>query len=597
LKSLMLFLGHVLEDLSTWCHTSSTSRDLKTVTARIEHEGVSFLTITLPAFGKDFERCLDRGHVAHDSFPGFSRTGGLPRFLGGFLELVFDRGSGRLLDNPNETAIWAVRQFTLMFAKILLPASPRRVRAAFDRYVQCESDVKNHSLPVELETEFKEVSGLLFREALSKMDKKIHEQSVLGKHGPGTTADKVFGNAKYNIREWSKRLDLVFPHQDYLASSYSLALANLGQIDIREPENERPVEVLAVPKTLKTPRLIAREPSYMQFMQQAILEPLVELLEGCDIPSRFIGITDQGPNQVLACEGSLSGDLATLDLSEASDRVSNRHVELLTHRFPSLWEAIQATRSLKADVSGHGIIPLAKFASMGSALCFPIEAMVFTTVVFLGIQRELRRRLTVKDIKSFDGKVRVYGDDIIVPVRFVSSVVEMLEAFGFVVNRDKSFWTGKFRESCGKEYYNGHDVSIVKVRRVFPTQRTHVPEIESIVSLRNQLYKAGLWGSVRWLDDYVERLIPFPAVAETSVALGRTSFLGYAGKVGGRYQLPLVKAAVIRRRIPASKLDDYGALLKFFLKRGSDPSHDPKHLERAGRPDSADINIRMVPSY
>jgi len=127
----------------------------------------------------------------------------------------------------------------------------------------------------------------------------------------------------------------------------------------------------------------------------------------------------------------MNGNLATLDLSEASDRVSNQHVRLLVKNHRALREAVDATRSRKADVLGK-TIRLAKFASMGSALCFPFEALVFATIVFVGIERELNRQLTQKDIESFYGRVRVYGDDIIVPVEYVESVVRELEALGFV---------------------------------------------------------------------------------------------------------------------------------------------------------------------
>jgi hypothetical protein len=35
------------------------SRDLETIRSRVKHQGVSFLTITLPNFYKDFERSVE----------------------------------------------------------------------------------------------------------------------------------------------------------------------------------------------------------------------------------------------------------------------------------------------------------------------------------------------------------------------------------------------------------------------------------------------------------------------------------------------------------------------------------------------------------
>lgn len=603
MKSLMLLLTSVVHDMGTLCCVS-TSLDIKTIKTRVKHEGRSFLTITLPDFAKDLERALELGSVDHTLFRSFAFQRGLPRFLGGFLDLVFNRGDGRLLDIPSEDAIFALRQITLMMGKIKLPCRDDRKDAAFAQFIECELDVirstGNFFRNQDLVRDYERLSTLLFGDLFSSVEKRLGW--VVPKHGPGSTAERLTSNGKYRQKEWTDRLEEVFPHKRFLSSSLQLSEDNLAAINIREPWNERPVRVIAVPKTLKTPRIIAIEPTCMQYMQQALLEQFTEELNRSYILKPLLSSLDQIPNQEMAKAGSLFGDLATLDLSEASDRVSNQHVRLMLRDWPALDQAVQAVRSRKAAVPNHGEIHLVKFASMGSALCFAFEAMVFLTVVFMGIERELRRHLTKKDIKSFFGQVRVYGDDIIVPVKYTRSVVDCLESFGFKVNLRKSFWNGKFRESCGKEYYNGHDVSITRVRRMLPTQRKHVDEIVSTVALRNHLYEAGLWRAVRYLDSLLEGLIPFPATGELSPGLGKRSFLGYqTEKMHSDLQMPVVKAAIVGHRIPTDKLDDYGALLKFFLKREAPEKVDSyvneDHLERAGRPEFVNIKIRWVSSY
>lgn len=594
----MLLLQCVLDDLGTWCCTS-TSRDLKEITARVEHEGLSFLTITLPDFCADFQKSLDRGWVDHDLFKSFSFAGGLPRLFGGFLDLVFDRGTGRLLDVPSVEAIFAVRQITLMFGKIELPCSDTRISKAFQNYIKCEQEVRDADIQLSSHRldDFSRMASRLWGDIFSHVDLQVYMGDVTPSHGPGATADKLIGNQKFNQRLWTHRLEAVFPSHENLIPHWRY-LEVLDRVTYLEPGAEIPVRVITVPKTLKTPRIIAIEPTHMQYMQQGIRQLLYETIERDNLLSWFVNFSDQGPNQLLAESGSETGKLATLDLSEASDRVSNQLVRRLFANHPHLREAVDATRSRKADVPGYGVVRLAKFASMGSALCFPIEAIVFCTVVFLGIQKSLNRQLTLKDIKSFRGRVRIYGDDIIVPVDHVRSVVDELEAFGFRVNTGKSFWTGKFRESCGKEYYDGHDVSISRVRAMLPSQRRDVSELISTVSLRNQLYKAGLWKSVRYLDSLIEDIIPFPAVEETSPALGKFSFLGYTTeRLDSNLQKPMVKAAVVVSRIPKNSLEDSGALLKFFLKRGDMPVADRKHLERSGRPEAVDIKLRWTHSY
>jgi len=582
-------------------------------------EGESFLTITLPSFGKDFELCLDQGYVGHDQFLGFSRAGGLPRFLGGFLDQVFDRRAGRLLDDPSVDAIYAVRQITLLYGKIQKPCSPRRIQAAYDRYIETDMEVRQHDQSLSTRSlngyetvgdQFGRIGSLLWRRLFCRVDESLYDGAVLPRHGAGATADKLSGNRKWNQLLWTERLETVFPHWEHLIPSPSF-LDRTDAVTLRTPGTETPVKVVMVPKTLKTPRVIAMEPTCMQYMQQGILAVITEKIREDDNARNFVCSDSQEPNRLLAKKGAADGTLATLDLSEASDRVSNQHVRLLLNRHGLTDEAVQATRSTKADVQGR-IVSLAKFASMGSALCFPLEALVFTTAVFVGIEQELNRPLTEKDVKSFYGSVRVYGDDIIVPVDYVQSVLQALEAFGFRVNVNKSFWTGKFRESCGKDYYDVHDVSVVRVRRELPGSRRHVPELISVVSLRNQLFTAGFVNTVEFLDDRIEKLIPFPIISDalalkvknydpkspTSVLLGRLSH--HPCQVDDwdtDLHYPLVRGVVVTSKSPISKLDDYGALLKWFLKEGEHPFEDKDHLERAGRPNSVRIKKVLARPY
>lgn len=593
-----------LEELGARCDCYSTTHDVKTVVGRLKHEGTSFLTITLPSFGKDFEKSLDQGGISADLFRGWAKHPGLeeprvPRFLSGFLERVFDRRTGRLLDEPDDYAVFAVRQLTLMFAKILLPCSDARMEAAFDGYIECEQEVRRNDakVPPSLLEEFQKASSIMFSGVFQQVDEDVYYGRIVPKHGPGATADRIKGNLKFDQTEWTERLERVFPFGEFLIPNYRYHLDVLSRVSFLEPGAERPVRVVAVPKTLKTPRIIAIEPTCMQYVQQGLLAKFVEYLESEEILTTrgirvrnhgygYVGFEDQTPNQDLARIGSLTGSLATLDLSEASDRVSNQQVRVMLENFPSLAEGVDSCRSRKADVNGK-VIRLAKFASMGSALTFPIEAMVFATIVMMAVGQELNRPVSEELLEEFRGQVRVYGDDIIVPSAFAVPVSRLLETFGFRVNSGKSFWTGMFRESCGKEYFRGHDVSIARVRRELPTELAHVEEIISAVSLRNQLYMLGLWSCARWLDNRLLRVLRghFPLVEETSPVLGRVSVsFGYeTQKMSGTLHAPLVKGYRVHSKIPVSKLDGVGALLKCLLKQGDEPFADSRHLSRGDR--------------
>jgi len=633
MKSLMSLWAAMADDLAIACCTSATS-DIKTVRSRFEHEGLSVLTITLPDYGKSIQKWIDLGQVGiNSSFASKRRGRGLPVFLQGFLCQVFDRDSGALLDIPSIDAVFALRQLTLSFAKISLPCTKTRERKAMNDYVECEREVRQSDgqiSSIDLD-EFGRISDLLFSEVFTQMDRDVYYGNLLPKHGPGATADRLTSNGKFRLRSWTRRLERSFPAYKYLLPNSHFA-CELEDVTFAEPGSEVPVRVISVPKTLKTPRIIAIEPACMQYTQQALLRCFLEAFSRDRLLDSLIGFDDQVPNQDLARQGSMDGLTATLDLSEASDRVSNQLVRKMVDKWPHLHDAIDATRSRRAEVPGHGVIRLAKFASMGSALCFPMEAMVFTTLIFLGIQRSLNVTLTRKHVRMLSGQVRVYGDDLIVPSKHVRMIVQTLEHFGARVGLDKSFWTGRFRESCGKEYFGGRDVSITRVRQMLPYTITDATGVISTSSLRNQLYNKGcFYGTVRLLDNLLKRILKeYPIVEPTSPVLGRVS---YDNSREGRYRkhpsldILLVKGWFLQAKAPNDPLDGTGALLKCLLKLETDSpqgviesnslsvpcyrpglarnepsfrmpsgSQDEDHLKRSGRPKRVSIKLGWRPA-
>jgi hypothetical protein len=76
----------------------SLARDVATVIRRADHEGLPFLTQTLPSFGDFFFRSLQAGAILHP--PAFKRKGALPQFLRGLTSRVFDENTGELLKSP-----------------------------------------------------------------------------------------------------------------------------------------------------------------------------------------------------------------------------------------------------------------------------------------------------------------------------------------------------------------------------------------------------------------------------------------------------------------------------------------------------------------
>lgn len=100
----LLTLCHeIFRDFIARCDTVTEDefvRDFEVIQSRIKHEGLSFLTITLPNFCQGFERSLEESKVSHCNFQGWKFTKSLPAFLQGLTRRVFSLATGRLLHDP-----------------------------------------------------------------------------------------------------------------------------------------------------------------------------------------------------------------------------------------------------------------------------------------------------------------------------------------------------------------------------------------------------------------------------------------------------------------------------------------------------------------
>lgn len=197
-------------------------------------------------------------------------------------------------------------------------------------------------------------------------------------------------------------------------------------------------KVTVVPKNAKTDRVIAIEPRWNVYFQKGF----GSMLRKCLLRSGQ-DLSDQMLNQQMALEGSISGELATIDLSSASDSVS---LELVRELLPArLTHLLELSRSPMALYEGHWHLN-EKFSSMGNGYTFELESLIF-----LAVARSI----------CGDHKVSVYGDDIIVPSTYSREVLRALYLLGFSPNDDKTFTSGPFRESCGGDFFLGVNVTPV----------------------------------------------------------------------------------------------------------------------------------------
>jgi len=581
MKSMVLLTCSLLEEVGTQTGISTT-RDILTVESRVAAEGISFLTITLPQYDKDFLSSIAEGAIRPYHFAGLARQNGteLPKFMGGFFELLYSPdGTWKDIQGAHHL-IRALRQIFLLHSKVELPCSPKRVQKALDAYITTDESIRR--ITDDYMAEFRRAADLIFCKFFIDVNDDIALGILEPRHSGGALATRETFNSRFSSRIWTDRLQEVFPFWDYLCSS-SYELLDEESVSILDRTEETPSKVTTVPKTLKGPRIIAMEPVYNQMVQQGILRLLTSNLR--KYPSIWEGCCweYQDFNRLLSQIGSETGKLATIDLSEASDRVSAQLIfeGLLNPLYLAYFRiAVNASRSERANVDGN-VIVLNKFASMGSSLTFPMETFVFYTIVH--IAWEWCYGSFPSNPLTPEQGVRVYGDDIIVPVELVPYLLDLLNAFGLKVNPHKSFWEGNFRESCGSDWYKGMPVSPVRLRTPLPEKVSQYAEIVRTIEFANRLYEAGYFDTAALVATHLRGLRYVPFVPYRSTALGLWTH--DSDLVKRRFNPTLhrseVKSLIPRLNKPYDPLDGYGALSKYFMSPYED--RDPKHLYRDGR--------------
>ena len=201
-------------------------------------------------------------------------------------------------------------------------------------------------------------------------------------------------------------------------------------------------EIVLVPKNAKTERTIAKEPHVNAYLQKGFGQEIRSLLR------RFAGIdllTGQEHNQRLARQGSADGSISTIDLKNASGTISQGIVKyLLPDRWYTLLDSLRSKQGFIKEKNEW--IYFQQFSSMGNGFTFELETLIFWALA-KAASEEVGCDL-----------VSVYGDDVIVSTDAFCRVKEVFEFAGFTLNESKSFSSGPFRESCGKDYFKGQDV-------------------------------------------------------------------------------------------------------------------------------------------
>lgn len=317
----------------------------------------------------------------------------------------------------------------------------------------------------------------------------VEEMLDYGTWGPGATLScKSF----YTAPETKYGRD-----RDITASAYQLfwpclkayAPLWLGEAVPRLKEAE---QVLTVSKTALTERVIRKGPGLNSWLQLGLGRVIRQRLR----QNARIDLNSDKINQVSSWLGSVDGSVVTLDFSAASDTIS---YELVKFLLPRNWfTVLDALRCVYFEYECDGVITRTRaqsFSAMGNGYTFELESLIFWALSVA----------CCKTCGVSPKSVTIFGDDVVLPSHAPTlDLFEEAATFcGFSINRDKSFTSGNFRESCGSYFFAGVDSKPIYKKGEYRT-------CEELFSFANAIRRlAHVWGGYLSLDKSFRNLWDF----------------------------------------------------------------------------------------
>jgi len=329
------------------------------------------------------------------------------------------------------------------------------------------------------------------------------------KHGTGTSLGVSFNDtsleakSKLPMTATRRVTSLLDRYLGFDSQLKSAVIAYNGDSPIGEwYEVVEGSRATTVPKTSSIDRMIAVEPTGNMFFQQGLMAMMYERMKkvGLDLESLPRMHKDR------ARIASITSKEATIDWSSASDCVS---LELLRWLLPPIWfECCDMVRSPLMSVDNE-YVELNMFSTMGNAVTFPLETLVFWVLAHAVRLQELGTLSHFPEWKDRHS-CSVFGDDCIVPSEIASQFIEIATSVGFIINNEKSFCdeTSHFRESCGGDYLRGYDVRPFHLRAPTSNRLSALEPWLYIIGnrlmlkymtcfgKRNYIYKDGLFGTL-----------------------------------------------------------------------------------------------------
>jgi len=360
----------------------------------------------------------------------------------------------RFIITDDPVVLQCIRQVLLFIYKTEVQPTDEQLRNAEEAYEQTDEGVAvwsrafshtlsgNHTLRTA-------------RQIVGRIIYSINWGQVVPSHGPGGVFPARLPCNKSCFSTLYTPIQRYYPYDQYFCGMpsfwHDVMVSRGGSIK----EEEHIVACLtAVPKDSRGPRLICVHPTESIWIQQGQRRLLEAAITASPLTRGKINFTDQTVNGSLALLSSSSREFCTLDLKEASDRMSCLLVKHLFGDYAYKW--MSCARASKIKLLSERVIVLKKWAPMGNALTFPVQSLVFFALVVAGIRARYGVNCT---------DVYVFGDDIIFPSSYYDGAVRALVLAGFIPNSSKTFRRGFFRESCGIDAYKGGIVTPFRIKK------------------------------------------------------------------------------------------------------------------------------------
>jgi hypothetical protein len=214
---------------------------------------------------------------------------------------------------------------------------------------------------------------------------------------------------------------------------------------------------------------------------------------------------------------------------------------------------------------------------------------MFLSVCLAATLHQRGLKVTPRNVRALSGEVAVFGDDLIVPEDSRELVIRGLEHLLFKVNTRKSYWNGKFRESCGVDAFAGTSVTPVYWKGLM----TGSPEsVAMTVAVHNNLVKGYLMHTAGYIASTLHGLGIIHVAADSGVfGLSTrtppplTSYLRRYNKDLCVYE---VRALTIRGRSLRTKVEDDTAVLQYFTEAPS-----PQTFWESGIPQRTKLRMKL----